>query len=113
MTDNAKQLYNELSKRGRFFDTEEAFEKELQTEEGAKFYYDVASKEGLWMDTFEGFKSDIFGDEKQKEEKPQKSGFLQRTFGNTQQAQMYASQVEEDKKKKEEAARQEQAYQNV
>ena len=113
MTDNAKQLYNELSKRGRFFDTEEAFEKELQTEEGAKFYYDVASKEGLWMDTFEGFKSDIFGDEEPKEESPKKEGFLQRTFGNTQQAQMYASQVEEDKKKKEEAARQEQAYQNV
>jgi len=112
MTDNAKQLYNELSKRGRFFDTEEAFEKELQTEEGAKFYYDVASKEGLWMDTFEGFKSDIFGDEKPKEQEQEKTGFLQRTLDRIQQAQPYVHKGEEDKKAAE-SARQEQAYQTV
>lgn len=105
MTDNAKQLYNELSKRGRFFDTEEAFEKELQTEEGAKFYYDVASKEGLWMDTFEGFKSDIFGDEQPKKES--EDGWVKRTINYIQNAQPFAHNIEEDKKAAgEEAARQ-------
>ena len=105
MTDNAKQLYNELSKRGRFFDTEEAFEKELQTEEGAKFYYDVASKEGLWMDTFEGFKSDIFGDEQSKEES--EDGLVKRAINYIQKAQPFAHNIEENKKEaEEEAARQ-------
>lgn len=110
MTDNAKQLYNELSKRGRFFDTEEAFEKELQTEEGAKFYYDVASKEGLWMDTFEGFKSDIFGDKQSEEES--EDGFVKRAIDYIQKAQPFAHNIEENRKEAE-TARQEQAYQEV
>ena len=59
MNKNAEELYNELTKRGKFFDTPEAFSQELQTEDGAKFYYDLATKEGLWMDTFDGFKNDV------------------------------------------------------
>lgn len=98
MTEDAKWLYSELKKRGADVGNTEAEFEQIFTsnEDDMKWLHETSKNMKLDVDdAYDTFVTSFFP-------KENKGGFLQRTFGNTSQAQMYAKQAEDAAKKKEE-----------
>ena len=97
MTEDAKWLYSELKKRGADVGNTEAEFEQIFTsnEDDMKWLHETSKNMKLDVDdSYDTFVTSFFP-------KENKGGFLQRTFGNTAQAQMYAKQAEDAAKKKE------------